>query len=75
MEKQRLVTLFVGQDSDSEKAVEAVKAAGIAYRVVDCRLTECDFDTPLLISSSGVFDSLTSIVWFGQLAAQEGDGS
>ncbi len=65
------VTLFVGHDPDSDKALKIVNGAGISLHVVDCTGGRCDFEPPLLISPWGVFDGLTSISWFGRLAAEQ----
>jgi hypothetical protein len=70
MEKPQSVTLFIGNDPDSKRAVKVVEATGIILHVVDCTLGRCDFEPPLLISAWGVFDSLDSIIRFGQIASE-----
>jgi hypothetical protein len=70
MERPQNVTLFIGSDPDSGQALEIVKNFPFGLKVVDCNIVECDFETPLLISSWGVFDDLNSIIWFGQVASQ-----
>lgn len=69
MEKRLSVTLYIGHDSDSKEAMKIVEAAGLDLHLVDCTLQHCDFEPPLLISRWGVFDSLHSISWFGEVAA------
>lgn len=58
------ITLYLGDDIDSQKASTAVREAGIEPFIVTCNPGNCDFETPLLISSQGVFDTLGSIIWF-----------
>ena len=70
MTEQQPVTLFVGNDSESNKAIKAVQDAGINSRVFDRAVGQFDFDTPLLISAWGVFEGLNSIIWFTRIALQ-----
>ena len=55
------VTLFVGKNSDSDEAITIVREAGIETQIVNGTSDNFDFDTPLLISAWGVFDSLMKL--------------
>ena len=69
------ITLFVGNDDDSQLARDAVEKSGLELNVFQAKAGELDFETPLLISAWGVFDSLSSIRWFIQMAAHSrGEG-
>ena len=70
MERSQNVTLFIGNDPDSGEALKIAQSFPFSLKVVDCKTADCDFETPLLISPWGVFEDLGSIIWFGQVAAQ-----
>lgn len=71
MKKLQLVTLFIGNDPDSDKAKKIVQDSGINLCVVYCGIGQCDFDLPLLVSPWGVFDGINSITWFGRVASEQ----
>ena len=71
MAETQVVTLFVGSDPDSNEAVKVLQNMPFDLRVIKCQVGQCDFETPLLISSWGVCDGLSSIIWFGRVASQE----
>ena len=58
------VTLFIGEDSDSQQAKKVVEDAGFVMFVIDPRDDETDFETPVLISEWGIFNGLSGITWF-----------
>ena len=58
MAETQVVTLFVGSDPDSNEAVKVIQNMPFDLRVVKCQVGQCDFETPLLISSWGVCDGL-----------------
>ncbi len=60
--------LYVGKDSDSEAAIDAVRGADMSVHVVTQSADEIDFLTPVLISGSGIFDGLESILWLVRTA-------
>jgi len=70
MVTQQVVTLFVGSDPDSDEAMKVAQTMPFELKVIECKVGQCDFDPPMLISSWGVFDGLNSIIWFGQVAAE-----
>lgn len=71
MKEQKPVSLFVGNDSESDKAIKAVERTGINLRIFNNSRGHFDFDPPLLISAWGVFEGLNSIVWFAKMASEQ----
>ena len=66
------LTLYIGADADSDLATTAIQQAGLDHLIVQCTPGTCDFRTPMLISSLGVFDGLRSIVWFIDVEKKSG---
>lgn len=64
MTQSKDATLYLGSDSDSQKAQRLVTGAGISLKIIICTAGTCDFEPPMLISSTGVFDGLESITWY-----------
>lgn len=65
------VTLFVGADSESAEAVRVIQGSGVTTHIVDDTLGGRDFETPLLVTSWGVFEGLNAIVWFTKVAEED----